>query len=62
MEICSVLSGSLDGGKFGECVRVCVCVCVCVSELLCCAPETITTLLVDYTTTFLKVKKRVKSI
>ena len=48
MEICSMLGGSLDGGKFGECV--CVCVCVCVSELLCCAPETITTLLVDYTT------------
>ena len=41
-----MLGGSLDGRKFGEWI----CVCVCVAESLCRAPETITTLLVDYTT------------
>ena len=35
MELCSMLGGSLDGGKFGE--WGCVCVCVCVFVCLCCS-------------------------
>ena len=41
----SVLCGSLDGrGVWGR-----MDTCVCMAESLCCSPETITTLLIDYT-------------
>ena len=43
-ELCSMLSGSLDGrgvwGRMG--------VCIYMAEFLCCPPETITTLLIGY--------------
>ena len=44
-ELCSVSGGSLDGrGVWGRMDRW-----VCMAESLCCAPETITTLLAGYT-------------
>ena len=40
-----MLRGSLDGrGVWGR-----MDTCICMAELLCCAPETITTLLIGYT-------------
>ena len=45
MDLCSSLCGSLDGrGVWGR-----VATCICKAEFLCCAPETITTLLISYT-------------
>ena len=42
---CSVLCGSLDGrGVWGR-----MDTCLCMAESLCCAPETITPLLISYT-------------
>ena len=43
-ELCSMLCGSLDGwGVWGR-----IDTCICMAESHCCAPETITTLLIDY--------------
>ena len=45
MEFCSMLWGSLDRRKvWGRIYR-----CICMDESLCCSPETIATLLIDYT-------------
>ena len=44
MELCSILHGSLDRrGIWGR-----IYTCVCVAESLCCSPETITTLFVNW--------------
>ena len=44
-ELCSMSCGSLGGwGVWGR-----MDTCMCVAESLCCSPETITTLLIDYT-------------
>ena len=44
-EHCSMLCGSLDGrGVWGR-----MDTCICLAESLCCPPETITTLLIVYT-------------
>ena len=43
-ELCSKLYGSLDGRRvWGRMVT-----CICMTESLCCSPETVTTLLIDY--------------
>ena len=43
-ELCSMLCGSLDGrGVWGR-----MDTCICMAESLCCAPKTITTLLIGY--------------
>ena len=44
-EFCSVLCGNLDGRGVWERMDACI----CMAESLCCAPETITTLLVGST-------------
>ena len=45
-ELCSMLRSSLDGrGVWGR-----MDTCICMAEVFCCAPETITTLLIGYTT------------
>ena len=45
LEFCSMLCGSLDGrGVWGRMDR-----CICMAESLCCPPETIIRLLIDYT-------------
>ena len=45
MELCSMLCGSLDGRRvFGSMYTR-----ICIAEALRCSPETITTLLIDYT-------------
>ena len=44
-ELCSMLCGSLIGRGVWRRMDTCI----CMAELLCCAPETITTLLISYT-------------
>ena len=44
-ELCSMSSGSLAERGFWERMDTCL----CMTEFLCCPPETITTLLMDYT-------------
>ena len=45
MELCSMLCGSLDGRRvWGRMYTR-----ICIAEALHCSPETITTLLIDYT-------------
>ena len=45
MELSLMLCGSLDGRGVGETMDPCI----CMAESLCCPPETITTLLIGYT-------------
>ena len=56
-ELCSMLCDSLDGrgvqGRMGTCI--------CMSESLCCPPETITTLLIGYTSIQNKVRSQKNS-
>ena len=52
-----MLCGSLDGRAIGERMDTCV----CMAESFCCPPETVTTLLTDYTPTQ-KVFKKVTTM
>ena len=48
IELCSMLCSSLDGrGVYGR-----MDTCICMAEFLCCPPETIITLLIDYSVQF----------
>ena len=44
-ELCSMLCGGLDGREVWRRMDTCI----CIAESLCCAPETIETLLIGYT-------------
>ena len=58
MELCPMLCGSLDGGELGR-----MDTCVYTAESLLCSPETITTVLTDYTLIQNKnIKKKLSNI